>query len=246
MEHSNPISQELLETIERYLKNTMSTEERDAFEEKLKDNPVLKQQVKDIGAMLFGVRKAIFKNKVDGFHEELKEKKSEQYTDKKVFKLNFKHLSIAASIAILIGSVWFFNQPKSNQALFDKYYVEDRGLETNMGETDNYIFDDAMVDYKKQKYTMAIKKWRPLLQNKPENDTLNYFLGVAHLANKNENEAVNYLKATIRNTESSFKNEAYFYLGLSYLKMDNIDLAIEYLEKSNSEKSKSIISELKK
>ena len=223
----------------------MDTEERTLFEKQLKANAILRQQVKDIETILFGVRKAIFKNKANHFHKELIDQDFEVSADKKVFKLNFKYMSIAASIAILIGGFWFFNKPKSNEALFNKYYIEDRGLETNMGESDNYTFDDAMVDYKQKKYNLAINKWSTLLKNKPENDTLNYFLGVAHLANKNENKAINYLKEATKTTESEFLNEAYFYLGLSYLKMDNTDLAIEYFEKSNSKTSKTIISELK-
>lgn len=246
MKNSYPISQELLETIERYLKNTMNIEERHAFEKKIKADSTLQQQVKDIETMLFGVRKAVFKNKANHFHDEVINKNSEIVADTKVFRLNFKYISIAASIVILFGCFWFFNRTNTNVALFDKYYIEDRGLETNMGETDNYTFDDAMVDYKQKKYITAINKWSALLKNKPENDTLNYFLGVAHLANKNENEAINYFKTVVKTTESEFLNEAYFYLGLSYLKMDNTDLAIEYFEKSNSEKSKTIISELKK
>lgn len=246
MKNNNPISQELLETIERYLKNTMDIEERNTFEKKLKNNATLQQQVKDIETLLFGVRKAVFKTKANHFHDELINKDSETVADTKVFRLNFKQLSIAASVIILLGSVWFFNQSNSNQDIFSKYYIEDRGLETNMGESDNYTFDDAMVDYKQKKYTTAIDKWSALLKSKPENDTLNYFLGVAHLANKNENKATNYLKTVVKTSKSEFLNEAYFYLGLSYLKMDNTDLAIEYFEKSNSERSKTIILELKK
>lgn len=246
MENSNPISQELLETIERYLKNTMNIEEQDTFEKKLKNNASLQQQVKDIETMLFGVRKAVFKNKANHFHDELINKDSEIVADTKVFRLNFKYMSIAASIVILFGCFWFFNRTNSNEAIFNTYYIEDRGLETNMGETDSYAFDDAMVDYKQKKYTTAINKWSALLKSKPENDTLNYFLGVAHLANKNENEAVNYLKTAVKTTESEFLNDAYFYLGLSYLKMNNTDLAIKYLEKNNSETSKTIILKLKK
>ena len=244
MENINPISPELLETIERYLKNTMNIEERGVFEKKLKTDSTLQQQVKDIETMLFGVRKAVFKNKAKSFHEELINKDSEIKADTKVFKLNFKYISIAASIAILFGCFWFFNQPKSNVALFDKYYIEDRGLETNMGETDNYAFDDAMVDYKNTKYDKAISKWSALLKSKPENDTLNYFLGVAHLANKNENEAINYLKTTIKTNESAFLNEAYLYLGLSYLKMDNLEKAKENLALSTTKRSKLILSDL--
>ena len=224
----------------------MAIKERNIFEEKLKDNVTLRQQVKDTEMILFGVRKAIFKNKAKDFHKELIHEDSNIKAETKVFKLNFKYVSIAASVLILVGSFWFFNQSNSNQALFDKYYTEDRGLETNMGETNNYTFDDAMVDYKRGKYNTAINKWNTLLKNKPKNDTLNYFLGVAHLANNNENEAVKYLKTAIKTNKSAFINEAYFYLGLSYLKMENSDLAKEYLEKSNSEISKIIISELKK
>lgn len=246
MEHSNPITPELLDTIERYLKNTMTAEERSLFEEKLKDNATLRQQVKDIETILFGVRRAVFKNKAKDFHNELIHEDSNTKPETKVIKLNFKYVSIAASIVILVGSFWFFNQSNSNEALFSKYYFEDRGLETNMSASDNYTFDDAMVDYKHGKYHKAIDKWTVLLKNKPENDTLNYFLGVAHLANKNEVEAVNYLKKAIKTNESVFINEAYFYLGLSYLKMQNTDLAIKYLEKSDSETSRTIISELKK
>lgn len=246
MENSNPISPELLDTIERYLKNTMDHKEKSAFENKLRDSSVLQQQVKDTETILFGIRKAVFKNKAKKFHKELIQEASDTKTDKKVIRLNFKYLSIAASIVILFGCFWLFNKPSSNQTLFDKYYLEDRGLETNMGESDHYTFDDAMVDYKQKKYTKAINKWDKLLKNKPENDTLNYFLGVAHLANKNETEAINYLKTAIKTADSEFRNDAYFYLGLAYLKMDNKDLAIVYFEKSNSENSKSIISELKK
>lgn len=244
MKNSNPISQELLETIERYLKNTMENTERTAFDKKLNENPELQQQVKDIETMLFGVRKALFKNKTKQFHDELIPEKSEVQTDKKVFKLNFKYISIAASVVILLGSVWFFNQPKSNVGLFDKYYIEDRGLETNMGETDNYTFDDAMVDYKHGKYNKAIDKWTILRTSKPENDTLNYFLGVAHLANKNEAEAINYLKIVAKTNKSAFINEAYFYLGLSYLKMNNLEKAKEYLSLNKSEKATLILLEL--
>ena len=246
MENKNFISQELLETIERYLKNSMPVAERNTFEKKIKSNPTLQQQVKDVESILFGVRRAVFKNKTKEFHETLIPEDVTPKKEKKVFVLNYKTISIAASIVVLVGSFWLFNRTTSNEALFNKYYIEDRGLETNMSKTNNYAFNDAMVDYKQKKYTKAINKWSELLKTKPENDTLNYFLGVAHLANKNEGEAVKFLKATTKTTNSVFLKDTYFYLGLSYLKLDKSDLSIEFLEQSNSDKSKNIIAELKK
>lgn len=246
MKNSNPIPQDLFETIERYLKNSMDKKEHATFTKTLENNDTLRQQVKKVETILLGIRRGSFKHKATLFHEEVILEKAPTFEEKKVFKLNYKYFSVAASIAILFGSFWFFNRTSGNEAIFNKYYIEDRGLETNMGDTDNYAFDDAMVDYKQKKYDKAIEKWNLQLENKPNNDTLNYFLGVTHLANKNEAKAISFLETTVKNSKSAFLNEAYFYLGLSYLKMDKTDLAIEAFEKNNSEKSNSIISELKK
>lgn len=245
MENNNLISQELFETIERYLKNSMDKKEHATFTKTLEKDSTLQQRIKEVETILLGIRRGSFKHKATQFHEEVILDKTATLKEKKVFKLNYKYISVAASVAILFGSFWFFNRPSKNEAIFNTYFIEDRGLETKMGETTKYTFDDAMVDYKRGKYFKAIEKWNLQLDNKPNNDTLNYFLGVAHLANKNELKAISYLETTVKNNKSAFLNEAYFYLGLSYLKMDKTDLAINAFEKNNSEKSKAIIKQLK-
>jgi tetratricopeptide (TPR) repeat protein len=246
LEETNNISQELLETIERYLKNEMDTDERIAFEKQLEEDPALRRQVEDTELLFSGIKKAAFKNKLEGIHEDLIQKEAPELSTPKVFKLNFRKLSIAASILILVGGFWFFNQQPRNEKLFYQYFEPDRGLATTMSETDNYPFNDAMVDYKNTKYELAIPKWEFLLQSKPENDTLNYFLGVAELANANELKAIDYLKKVVENKKGDFTNDAYYYLGLAYLKVDDTEAAIENLKKNDSPKSKKIISEIKK
>lgn len=244
MEEKNNISQELLETIERYLKNAMDVAERISFEQQLKEDAVLQQQVTDTKLILTGIKKAVLKKKLHTLHEELV--KDEVIVNKKpkVFKLNFRTLSIAASVLILVGGFWFFNQQPSNKKLFDTYFEPDRGLATVMSKGNNHAFDDAMVDYKNEKYDLAIKKWEVLLKSKPENDTLNYFLGVAHLANDSENKAIKFLENTITLQKNEFTKEAYYYLGLAYLKADNTKAAIKNLKNNDSPKSDRIISEL--
>lgn len=244
MEEKNTISQELLETIERYLNHTMDTDELTSFEKQLKENSVLRQQVDDTEILFSGIKKAVLKNKLDTIHSDLGQKKASEKVETKVFKLNFKALSIAASVLFLLGGFWFFNQQPNNEKLFNKYFEPDRGLATTMSGTDNYSFDDAMVDYKNTKYDLAIEKWEVLLKSKPENDTLNYFIGVAQLANKNENQAIIHLNKVITDNQSEFTNDAYYYVGLAYLKADNTVAAIENLKKNNSPGSDRIISEL--
>ncbi|WP_396636881.1 tol-pal system YbgF family protein [Maribacter sp. R77961] len=244
METENNISQDLLETIERYLKNSMELEELAAFEKRMEEDEQLRQQVDDTRFIFSGIRRAVLKDKLNVLHEDFDKGKQISSDDPKVFKLNFKTLSIAASVLILFGGFWFFNQQPSNEKLFNQYFEPDRGLATVMSNTNNYDFDDAMVDYKNQKYNLAIQKWEALLKDKPKNDTLNYFLGVAQLAENKETSAIAYLTKVVSNKQSAFVKDAYFYLGLAYLKEENSEAALINLKINNSPKSKEIISEL--
>ncbi len=89
-----------------------------------------------------------------------------------------------------------------------------------------------MVDYKQGNYDMAINKWEKLLAKKPENDTLNYFLGVSHLATGADNNAILFLKK-VTNSNSYFEKEARYYLGLAHLKNGEIDKAKIFLKENN-------------
>lgn len=245
MENENNISQELLETIERYLKGTMSSDEHTSFELQMEMDAKLRQQVDDTRIIFSGIRKAVLKDKLNVVHKKIiQDRKIIPDNAPKVFKPYFRTLTIAASVLILIGGFWFFNQQPNNEKLFEQFFEPDRGLATVMSTTDNYDFDDAMVDYKNEKYDVAIQKWNVLLKSKPKNDTLNYFIGVAHLANKNEVKAIDYLKKTIEVENGAFALDAYYYLGLAQLKLNNAQAAIANFQKNNSPKSKEIISEL--
>ena len=79
-----------------------------------------------------------------------------------------------------------------------------------------------------------------------EHFTLNYFLGVAYLAEKKEREAIDYL-TEVSNTQSSmFLQESYYYLGLALLKSGEIEKAKTNFEKSNNDESQTILKELNK
>lgn len=244
MENSNNISQELLETIERYLNDAMDANDRLSFEKKMQESSVLRQQVVETEMLVSGIKKAVLKNKLDSIHTNLLQNNNTKKETTKVFKLNFRSLSIAATVLILAGGFWMKYQQSSSDTLFNQYFKADRGLVTTMSASDNYDFNDAMVDYKNAKYDLAIQKWEVLLESKTENDTLNYFLGVAYLANKSEAKAISYLKKVVSQDQNQFTSDSYYYLGLAYLKADNEKLAIDNLKKSNSPSSDSIISEL--
>ncbi|MCF7560564.1 hypothetical protein L3X39_07935 [Sabulilitoribacter multivorans] len=237
MNPNNNISQELLETIERYYNDSMSTDERHLFVEKLESNPEFKTQVEDIKILFLGIETQSLKEQLDEFHKDIPKATS------KIRFLQFTKYAVAAVVVISLGSYWFFGKP-SNQKLYAKYFTPDPGLPTTMSSSLNFEFYDAMVNYKHGDYELAISKWEKLQINKPNNDTINYFLGVAQLANKNELKAIPYLKSTIQKPESVFLNDAHYYLGLAYLKEGNIERARKHLDLSNTDVGQELISKL--
>ncbi|MFL0352016.1 tetratricopeptide repeat protein [Xanthomarina sp. GH4-25] len=243
MDLDKNMTQEELAHIERYINNNLTFEELSIFEEKLKNNPDFKNQVEDIKTLLFGIEKQALKEQLDTFHKDIPIEVIEDKKQPKFRFLNFKKTAVAAAVIIALGSFWYTNRstPKS---VFAKHYTPDPGLPTTMSSSDNFIFYDAMVNYKRKDYLTAISKWQPLLLTKPDNDTLNYFIGSAYLADGKEKEAIPYLKKVTLFKEETFKNDAFYYLGLAYLKVNNVELAKKNLNFSTIDNSKDILSEL--
>jgi tetratricopeptide (TPR) repeat protein len=83
------------------------------------------------------------------------------------------------------------------------------------------------------------------LAEKPENDTLNYFIGSAHLALKDVKIAQSYLEKVTRLPEGRFSQEAYWYLALSYLSEGEFELAKKALAKSDHPDKEALMEALK-
>jgi tetratricopeptide (TPR) repeat protein len=245
LKDSSNISEALLETIEHYLNKNLSTQELKDFNKLLDTDEDLKSKVEDVRTILFGIEAQSLKEELDSFHKEVaKGKTTKKSTLQKIRFLSYSRIAVAAAIAIALGSIWFFGTPQ-NDKLYAKYFKPDPGLPTTMSSTNNFEFYDGMVKYKHGDYAIAINKWKTLVEKKPKNDTLNYFLGVAYLANKKEAEAIPYLEYAAEAEDNfTFLNDTYFYLGLAYLKQGDIDLARKNLSMSKLEKAKEILLKL--
>tara|TARA_R110002049_G_scaffold97098_3_gene236950 strand:- start:3660 stop:4391 length:732 start_codon:yes stop_codon:yes gene_type:complete len=240
--NKNNITQDLLETTERFYNSSMSIEERTAFENKLKSDDTFKSQVEDIKALLLGIETQSLKEQLDEFHKDIPLTISKNTSSRRKALQRIKY-AVAAVVVIGLGSYWFFAKP-SNEKLYAKYFVADPGLPTTMSKTENYEFFDAMVNYKRGEYKMAIAKWEKIQEEERDNDTINYFIGVSHLADKNIEKAIPFLRKVANKTEGQFNNDAYFYLGLAYLKINDREAAITFLKLNNSEKGKELLDKL--
>lgn len=222
----------------------MVNDERIEFETKLKEDADFRSEVEDIRSLLFGIETQALKEKLDEFHKDLPKQMNTEPTASKVRFLQFRKIAVAAIIILGSVSFWYFNG-SSDEQLYDTYFKPDPGLPTTMSSSDDFAFYDAMVNYKQGDYKTAIKKWEVLEQKKPKNDTLTYFLGVANLANKNTSEAIGYLNTTVEKSNSIFIEDAYYYLGMAYLKTKNFEQAKKFLNLSNMDNAKKVLSKIK-
>lgn len=235
------ISQELQETFERYLLDQMDDQERSRFLKNLEQDPKLMQQFKEFKALFHSVEEASLREQMESFHSDL-ESSSEKLTKSRTFPI----YKIAAVITVLVAmGLWLLYQKDPNEKLYQEYFTADPGLPTVMGNSSNYAFYEAMVDYKQGHYKTAISKWEQLWAAKKDNDTLNYFLGSAYLANGEATRAISFFDRVVENEQASFKNEAAFYQGLAHLKNGDTRAALKSLEKAQDEKSRELIKKLK-
>ena len=216
---------ENFEQIERFLLGRMTPEERRAFEIQLSTDEDLRKEKEDLEIMIIGLESKGLKDKLQG--RKIGESTSiKEDKPTKTIYLTLRNLSIAASFIGIIVCSWYFLKPSADpyQELYASSFSPDPGLPTPMSETDNYTFYDAMVDYKMEKYELAISKWSQM-EGSIGSDTLNYYLGMAHLNNSNLGEAEAILKSIP--ASSSFADLAKWYLVKIYLDQDEIVKAKE-------------------
>jgi tetratricopeptide (TPR) repeat protein len=239
------ISTEEFATIEQYLLGETSTEQRLAFENKMETNRTWAAKVNEVKLLLAGIETASLKERLDSYHINIKKNHPEKGGGK-IISMRRK-LMVAASVALLAAvSVWLFTiKGNKYENLYAAYFKPDPGLMSAMGTSDNYFFNKAMLDYKTGDYKKAINEWSKLKAGMPQNDTLNYFLGAAQLADGNSTTAITLLQSIASDASKPFYKDACWYTGLALLKQGKANEAIPYLEKAGRPESSELISKLK-
>lgn len=247
MNNEEHIPPDHLDEIERFLQQDMSAEEEKNFLTRLSADSALKKNVDEMRLLFLGIQEDSLQERLDHFHKGLTgETKEQEKQPVKLFWMKKTWLAAASVLLIMTIGAWFiFFKPGKNDVLFSEYFKPDPGLISAMSTSANYTFDKAMIDYKTGNYNVAIKQWESLLVSNPGNDTLNYFLGAAHLALENSDQAIGYLQKVTATQNSAFTNDANWYLGLAHIKQGKKENAIPYIERSDHHRKAALLSRLK-
>lgn len=220
----------------------MTPAERETFKQKMSADPNLPSRVDEVRLLITGMQEAVLTEKLDQFHQAAAQQRPAVSKRRPLGRW-----LAAASVLLLIaaGLWWFGAQNSREQRLFTHYYQQDPGLITAMSNTDHYAFDRAMVDYKTGKYQEAIRTWESLLESKPGNDTLNYFIGNASLALKDYKKGIRSLEKVTSLSKSYFLADAHWYLGLALLHDGQTEAAEQHISRSDHPQKQEILSRLK-
>jgi tetratricopeptide (TPR) repeat protein len=246
LNYPHNISPEELERIERYLTGSMEESEANVYSQELEASDLLKEKTREVRLLLLAINEQSLQQALHGYHDEMNGAKNGIKKNAKVMPISRKWLMAACAIGIIMISVWAILQMRNqNERLYSEYYKPDPGLPTYMSSSSDYNFQKAMVEYKNGEFDKALKAWTALLNAKPGNDTLKYFVAVTYLGLGESQRAIEKLQPVASDTASAFNKDACWYLGLSYLKQNRLDSALIYIDRSGHPESVHILQALK-
>lgn len=231
------------ELIEHFLLLQLPPAQHKQFEQRLQNDAILQTKTKAMQLLLLGIQEVALRKKMQSFHAPLESVAPVA----PVRSFSIKKWLAAACVLLLAGlAIWQVIKPAQSETLYTRYYRPDPGLISAMGNSSNYDFEKAMIAYKTGDYAVAAQMWRQQLQQKPANDTLQYFTASAYLAQKQTDAAIPLFEQVIASPQSQFRADALWYLGMVMLWKGNQQRAIPLISQSEHPRKTEVLEALKK
>ncbi len=134
--------------------------------------------------------------------------------------------AMVASLALIAvsGYLLFFSDP-SSQELFDEHYKPYYNV-LSSGERSGEITEmDAMSLYERGRYQEAIIAFHEEIKDPSSQTALVFYLGLSYLATDQPLKAIEKIEKVISGPATVLQEPAQWYLGLAYLKAEDIENA---------------------
>jgi len=241
------MSNEKRELVQKYLDKQMSKEEMKVFEEELKVNPDLYEELlfhKEVDSAIKElIEENMFIKNLEKAHSSYL-KTIEQGGKTNIFSRKFAFMpkeakpktkpvvwyAAAAVTTLLIGSAVFFSIQSGGNSpdrLYAEYKIpyEVGGVQRSASSTTEDVYLTALALFEQKDYKACIANLDKLIAQGNAKSSVHYYKGLALLETDDAKEAVKNLLITAADSQSELQQEAEWFLGLAYLKAKDVQNA---------------------
>ncbi|MCB0851510.1 MAG: hypothetical protein KDD63_04785 [Bacteroidetes bacterium] len=226
--------------IEGFFSGTLTEEEEALFQEKMENDPDFAQTVRDLEMLESGLNAL-------GFDEIAKDVEDWEtnYLAHKTFTHNiarrsvfWRYSGIAASLLVLVGVTFMLNRaqdkPTSADVLTQYYKPYDNMItfRDSVSQSEE-LLQSAMEAYEAKEYQLAVTAFQEYIKTSEEDLRPYIYLGISQMELGNFQQAdESFVKVM---TLKPYRQQAQWYRVLTYLKADNKEAAIQYINEVRAE-----------
>lgn len=227
--------------INRYLDAEMTAEEQHTFELQMQQDPDLRTEVvliKDVNATL-KIKLHPAENEL-ALRNTLKEMKAEYFETRgakaKIIPLSQRRWMTAIAAMFIMALLLTIWQPWKREDLYQQYAAIQMPGIAERGPAADSLLKSAVENFNNKKFAEAIPVFETVLNNSirdsagVKNRFIQYYYAIALLQNDEVKKSRSQLEDLIYSA-SIFRNDATYYMALSYLKEKNTAACKEWLNK---------------
>jgi len=229
-------------SIEKYFDGEMSEKELTEFDSEMKSNKQLKAEVdlqKEINDSLNDKQIFELRNNLEEIHKEAGTAHGiNENNEPVVHEMFLKKIQLAAAVIIVLiiaSSAFYFlnNRTMSNEALYGIYYEPAKTVLVVRSANSNEVdLRQALQKYNHKDYNGAIEVFE-----KDNSIMAKFYLALSYMETNRVADAVNLLNSIIDDNDNLFVDQAEWYLGLCYLKLNETEKALIQFSKISQSNS---------
>lgn len=217
-----------LELFEDYLSNTLSENEKEAFEIRLSSELIFKENF-----LAYKNTNEMLSQKFDdtdriAFKNILAQQSDVFFKPKEATKKSFSFYKYAAVVVLLISAISFYIMNSERPSYAD--YSDFESISLTQRSSANELVKKAEDAFNSKSFENASTYLKELIAQEPDNQELKLYLGIALIEINNFSGAFENL-TSVASGNSVYKYEAHWYIALSYLKQNQYDKVKAELQK---------------
>ncbi len=233
--------------IDRYLLNQMTPEERSAFETRLENDQSLTQEVsiqREVLEDIEGIGRIELKSKLKQIHQDLYSSSAQPKT--KFRKLFYRVAVAAIFLGVLTFGWWSLQQAPDSTQLYAQNFEP---FELSLSQRSDGDISLAKIEsaYDAGRYDEAIVMFQEAIKDKAtQSSQILLGLGISYLQTDQPQKAITQFDQILANNDFNYEDEAQWYLGLAYLKLNDIPNARKHMNVLTSDLSRDHYEEAQK